>query len=414
VTPIRWSLAASIAAVVVLAACGAEVDSTSPVTPPALNVSPAAVTAVAGDTVRLRLTDDRGRPIRATVLGSSTAAATIDPTGLVTAVAPGTSVVTVTVRTGARDVTASVPVTVLGLSLGLQRAVVARGGSLTLRPTFVADSAAYGPLRWTSSDTTIAVVDGDGTVRGVGSGVARIAVVAGRDPRLRAEAEVTSLGCCGWESLTVQPSSVTLQPGGTEQITATVTLAPGAPAGISRGVLYSSSDTSVATVSAAGLITARRIGMAVVTVAMAASPAVTQAVAVTVRDVGRGRLTIQSVTTGDPPVPADLNAARGRLRVTINVPDDGWEVRRAELWLAGARAVALDSVPAPTGATGAGFRPLTFDVDTDARAPQTGLRLYPNGATTLEVRLALAAPGAPAGAATSWAIVPLMLTLANP
>ena len=276
------------AALALLVACG-EGDDLHPILQTrAVTVTPAAIVVLPGDTVRLRITDDRGRLVRPTLLGSSTAAATVDTAGLVTAVAAGTSAVTVVVGTGVTAVTTSVPVTVLGVSLDPRQATLVVGAILTLVPALVGDPAAYGALAWSSSDTTIATVRPDGRVVGVGcGGVARIAVVAARDPRLRAEAPIAVVGTgpiIG--SVTVSPAEITLQPGATRQLTATVTLnrCGTPPTGTSREVTYTSSDTTVATVSPTGLITARRAGAAVVTVAAVAAPGVTQAVAVTVRD----------------------------------------------------------------------------------------------------------------------------------
>jgi uncharacterized protein YjdB len=269
----------AVAALVLLAGCGEGVE---PILPGfSFTVNPATITVFPGDTVRVRLTDPSGRPLRPTVLGSSTSAATIDTAGLVTAVAPGTGFVSVTAGTGGQAVTTTVPITVLGIALSPSQATIATGATVTLTPQFTGSPAAYGPLTWTSSDTTIATVSADGVVRGVGSGIARIAV-SGREGRVRAEATVTVVGFGGWGSLTVRPIDVTLQVGATQQLEATVTLAPGSPAGTSRGVSYVSSDTAVATVSATGSITGRRGGTAVITVAMLASPTVTQAVRVTV------------------------------------------------------------------------------------------------------------------------------------
>jgi uncharacterized protein YjdB len=162
--------------------------------------------------------------------------------------------------------------------------MAAPGATLTFSPQLVGDSAAYGPIAWSSSDTAVVVVARNGLARSVGQGIARVVAVAGADPRLRAEAEVTAI-CTGplLQSLAVEPSAITLDVRGTRQIVPTVTLNPCAPASTARGVRYESSDPTVAAVSATGLVTARRAGAAVITVAASAATTVTLAVAVTVR-----------------------------------------------------------------------------------------------------------------------------------
>ena len=61
-------------------------------------------------------------------------------------------------------------------------------------------------------------------------------------------------------SISITPESVTLNPTGTQQLTATVL-----PAGVTDLVSYSSSDTDIATVSSSGLITAVAVGTATIT-----------------------------------------------------------------------------------------------------------------------------------------------------
>jgi uncharacterized protein YjdB len=271
-------------ALIALAGCGEEPD---PVVVPGgsvLALTPATITAVPGDTVRLRVTDRAGRSLRPTVLGVTSGVATVDPTGLVTAVAPGTAMVTLTVTANGGTTTASIPITVLGIVLEPARATIAVGATAPFTPTFVGEVARYGTIVWSSTDTSVITVGPEGRVRGVGPGIAQVVATASADPRLRAEGEVVSVCVCGTiQALTVEPAALALAPGGTQQIAAVVTLAPGAPAGTSLGVLYASSDTTVATVSATGLVTGRRVGAATLTVAAVATPGLTRTVPVTVR-----------------------------------------------------------------------------------------------------------------------------------
>jgi uncharacterized protein YjdB len=298
-----------------------------------ITVAPASISAVPGDTVRIRLTDGRGRPIDAFALEASTGAVRVGAGGLVTAAAPGSAILTVLAVVNGQTATASVPVTVLGLTLDPTRGALSVGGALTIRPTLVGPAPAFGTIGWASSDTTVATVGADGTVRGVGVGVARIAAVASADPPLRAEAEVAVL-CIGpvLQSLAVDRNALVLQPGDTAHVVATVTFNPCAPATTPRGVRYASSDTTVVTVSATGLITARRNGTAVITVVVAAAPTVTQLVTVTVREPGLARLdtvvplggtaTARAISPGAL-VPTALGSGGGR----SGVPNPGVRLR---------------------------------------------------------------------------------------
>jgi hypothetical protein len=379
---------------------------------PTVTLSPATITAAPGDTFRVRVTATGGAPVGSVVLAATGGAARVDANGLVTAVAPGAGVISATFDFNGQRVTGSIPVTVLGITLEPTTAAIAVGATTFLRATPVGDFAAYGGFRWSSSDSSVAFVDAGGGVRGIRPGVARIAVSAINNPRVRAEATVTVIGNPTLVTgIVVQPTAVTLQTGATTQLTAAVQLGAGAPPTTSRDVFFRTSDSTVATVSATGLVTARRGGTAIITVAAVAAPTVTQAVGVIVRDPGFGpRLTFQSITNTDtPPAIVDLTAVRGRIRVTLNyIADPALDARRLELWLGGRRAAGTDTLPRPAGG---GVASVSLDIDTAERDPVTNARLYPNGQLSLEARLTFAASGS---SQTQLMIVPLQLTLANP
>ena len=104
-------------------------------------------------------------------------------------------------------------------------------------------------------------------------------------------------------SLTASPASVTLQPGLTQQITATLTGAA------NTNVLWKSSASAVASVSATGVVRAISAGSATITATSAADPSKTATAAITVTagsgvnlDVPLAYLT-QSVQTADSRIP---------------------------------------------------------------------------------------------------------------
>ncbi|MBV9879455.1 MAG: Ig-like domain-containing protein [Gemmatirosa sp.] len=391
------------------AALGCGVDGTGPVDEVrSLVASPAAIVAAPGDTVRLRLADDRGRAVAPITFGTAGAPAGVDANGLVTALASGTTSVTATLATGGRSIHVDVPVTVLGVALDPAHASLVTGGTLAVRPTFVGDPSAYGPLEWSSSDPTVAAVGTDGSVHGVGLGTARIIVVSLRDPRLRAEAQV-SVTCSDVpvRSLSVDPRALTLAPGGTRQLTPTIATGGCGPAPAGAAVTFASTDTAIATVTPSGLVTGRRPGVATIVVAAALAPTVAVEVPVAVVDLPFGeRLTVQTITTDDPATPFDPTAVRGTIHVTLNVPNIFGEVRRIEAWLAGRRAVVREG---PVAAVSTPSTPVTLDVDTSERDASTGARLYPVGPTMLEVRLEYLPPWGVPQSAT----LPVALTLVD-
>ncbi len=134
---------------------------------------------------------------------------------------------------------------------------------------------------WTSSNPAAAAVDGSGVVRGVGAGVSYVtAAAAGRS----ATATVTVTADPGTVAtrVVVSPEAATLDAlGAATQLGATVYSAAGsAMAGAS--VAWSSLDAGVATVDAAGRVTARAVGTARI---VATSGTLVDTAAVTVRQV---------------------------------------------------------------------------------------------------------------------------------
>ena len=115
-------------------------------------------------------------------------------------------------------------------------------------------------LTWSSNDASVAIVSAQGLVTAVGNGVARITATsgsasAGIDVRVMQEAG----------SIVIEPMAVTLMSlGANVQLTATVLDANGQPVE-GAALTWSSNDASVATVSAQGLVTAVRNGVARIT-----------------------------------------------------------------------------------------------------------------------------------------------------
>ena len=202
----------------------------------------------------------------ATVTWSSgdTSVATVDAAGLVTAVAEGTATITASggSASGAATVTVAQEVSTVAVSPAADTLVAGD----TLRLAAEATDANRHPVAevevaWASSDTLVAVVDGAGLVTAVRAG--------------EAEVSATAAGITGRAELTVvppAPTSVAVTPdtvaltalGHTVQLTAEVR-DQNARVMAGATVTWSSGDTSVATVDAAGLVTAVAEGTATVT-----------------------------------------------------------------------------------------------------------------------------------------------------
>jgi uncharacterized protein YjdB len=119
------------------------------------------------------------------------------------------------------------------------------------------------PLFWSSGDSTIASVDQNGKVKAVGLGAVSIdASTAGVSPRHPARIVVIAQPAA---SIVLAPNAIAMHIGGAFQFTDTTKDAAGHVV-TGRPVLWSSSDTTVAPVDQAGLVLAKRLGSATITV----------------------------------------------------------------------------------------------------------------------------------------------------
>ncbi|MBL8961136.1 MAG: Ig-like domain-containing protein [Gemmatimonadetes bacterium] len=189
-----------------LAACGGGGDGAGTTPPPpapatvaTVDVSPASATLAIGATSQLSATprDASGNALSGrtvTWASGNTAVATVNGSGLVTAVAAGSTTVTATAdgRTGQATITVTPP-PVAAVVLNRDTASVLAGGTVQLNatPRDAAGATLAGrTITWSSSATAVATVDATGLVSAVTPGTATItATVEGRT----ASATVTAI-----------------------------------------------------------------------------------------------------------------------------------------------------------------------------------------------------------------------------
>jgi len=225
---------------------------------------------------------------------SNTSAATVSAGGLVTAVAAGTT--TITVKTVDGDKTASCtvtvnPVPVSGVSMKSSTYLVT-GGTETLVPTITPPNAANKNVTWNSDNTGVATVSANGTVTAVAAGTANITVktVDGNKTAACSVNVVTSAVAVTGVSL--NKSSVNLLVGGTEALTAAITPSNAT----NQNLTWTSSNDSAATVSAGGLVTAVAAGTTTITVKTVDGDKTTSC-AVTVNSVPVSGVSLKSSTS---------------------------------------------------------------------------------------------------------------------
>jgi len=235
-----------------------------------VTVSPATASLTVGQTAQLTATpkDANGNPLTGRTItwsSSDNTIATVSGSGLVTGVGPG-GPVTITATSEGQSGTAAVNVTlapVASVTVAPSTANIAITGTVQLTAT--PKDANGNPLTgraisWSSSDNTIGTVNGSGLVTGVAAGSVTITATSeGKS----GTASVTVAGA-PVASVTLAPASASLQAGQTQQLTATLKDANGNIL-TGRTVAWSSNNTSVATVSSSGLVTAKVAGSATIT-----------------------------------------------------------------------------------------------------------------------------------------------------
>lgn len=194
---------------------------------------------------------------------SDASVATVGSTGLVNGVAVGSCIITVKTADGGYTAKCAVTVTmvaVAGVSLSPTSATVAVGKTKQLSATFTPSAVSDTGLTWSSAETTIAMVDSSGIVTGVAVGTTTITVTT-HDGGFTATCEVTVTLHVGVTSISLDASYISLMKGSTQQLITTV-----APSNATdTAVIWSSSNTSVATVGSTGLVTGVAAGTAAIT-----------------------------------------------------------------------------------------------------------------------------------------------------
>src|SRR5213079_1429559 len=231
--------------------------------------TPPTATVQAGQTVQLTATprDANGAALSGRVVtwsSSNTSVATVSTSGLVSGVTPGSA--TITATSEGKSATASITVTdipVTSVDVTPPTATVQAGQTvqLTATPKDVNGTALSGrAVTWSSSNTSVATVNSSGLVSGVTPGSATITATS-EGKSGTASVTVTQVPVA---TVSVSPATATVQAGQTVQLIATPKDANGAALS-GRSVTWSSSNTSVATVSSSGLVSGVTPGSATIT-----------------------------------------------------------------------------------------------------------------------------------------------------
>jgi uncharacterized protein YjdB len=198
---------------------------------------------------------------------NAAAVATVDAGGLITGISAGTATVTATSEDGGFTAScvitvqeAAVPVT--GVSLDKTVLAVSVNETGQLVATVSPSNATNKNVTWSSNATGIATVSAEGLVTGVAVGTATITATS-EDGGFVSNCEVTVQNAAiPVTGVSLDKTAINIYIGDVEQLSATVVPNDAA----NTGVTWSSSSTTVVTVSDAGLVTGVSAGTATVTV----------------------------------------------------------------------------------------------------------------------------------------------------
>ena len=235
-------------------------------------LTPATASVAVGGTVQLTASSTNLSDTKVTWSSGNTAVATVSDAGLVTAgKTAGTATITVKYSDGTTK-TATITVTETKYtitSVSIDKSSITVGGTATL--TAVTDPTG-GTVAWTCDKTAIATIK-DKTVTGVSAGTATLTATCGSSTKTLTLTVTSDKG-----AVTLSPTKLTLLVGKTSALTAAVTDMS------DKTVTWASSDSSVATVSSAGKVSAVKAGTATITATSSADKSKTATCAVTVVD----------------------------------------------------------------------------------------------------------------------------------
>lgn len=193
--------------------------------------------------------------------------ATVDPTGKVTAIKAGTTVITATAKddsgiSASCTVQVTVPtVKVTGITLNKTTASVVKGKTVALTATVTPDTATDKTIKWTTSNKNVATVSPDGVVTAVAAGTAIITATAADGSGVKATCKITVTNpVIKVTKVTLNKTTASVVKGKTLTLTATVTPTNAT----NKNVTWKSSNTKIATVDGNGKVTAVAAGTATI------------------------------------------------------------------------------------------------------------------------------------------------------
>ena len=232
-----------------------------------MTVTPSRIEIIEGGSAALsvRISPEAASDRAVAWSSSDRSVATVDKSGTVHGLRPGTATVTAMAegKSGTCAVTVKAKaVNVTEVTLDRAELTLTEGETGTLTATVRPDNADNRKVTWSSDKTEVATVDGAGRVTAVKAGEAVVTVTTEDGGKTAACKVTVKAKAVNVTEVTLDRTELTLTEGETETLTATVK----PDNADNRKVTWSSDKTEVATVDGAGKVTAVKPGEAVVTV----------------------------------------------------------------------------------------------------------------------------------------------------
>ena len=270
---------------------------------------------------------------------SSTAIASVTDSGVISAVAPGTTLVSAVSEGVSGQATLAVmpppptPVATVTVAVSPSSILIGQTANATAELKDSTGTALVGrAITWQSSNSNVAVVVATGVVTAKAAGTAMISALS-EGKSASSALSVSAPSPVPVASVSVSPATASLLVGATQQLTA-VTRDANNNVLTGRSVTWSSSNTAISTVSGSGLVTAVAAGSATIT---ASSEGVTGGSAISVS--APAPVPVASVSVS-PATASLLVGATQQLSAVTRDANNNILTGRAVTWSSGSTSIA--------------------------------------------------------------------------
>lgn len=204
---------------------------------------------------------------------NNNAVATVSEEGLVTAISLGTAIITATLESNpevkAMATITVKPIGVTSITLDKTSCELVLGQTATIKASINPTDATDKGILWSTDNALIATVTSNGTVKAVGKGTTTITATSKSNPDIKATLKVT-VKATDVTSISLNKTACQIKVGESEWLIATI--APNTAT--DKGIVWTSSNKTVATVSANGIVTALAEGTTTITASSHSNPEV--------------------------------------------------------------------------------------------------------------------------------------------